>query len=137
MAGVTIGLDQLVTVALVAGAAGVGFWRGSAPYRKMARTIGDFIEDWNGVRDRPGVPGRLGVMERLENHDVMLTALAGELRYNGGGSTKDAVRRIETTQRVLKHSLEELSAVVRGGVVVLPTAAPDPSNGQLRQELTP
>lgn len=56
------------TVAAVAGSlvAVLGFVLVVGPkvYR-VSRRVLDFLEDWNGREDRPGVPGRPGVIAQL------------------------------------------------------------------------
>ncbi len=56
--------------------------------RRIARTVDDFAEDWNGTPERRGVPARPGVMERLGR-------IEHELHPNSGLSLRDAVNRIE------------------------------------------
>lgn len=56
--------------------------------RPMVRRTSNFLDDWDGVPDRPGVKGRPGVMMRLEQ-------IEGQLRPNGGTSLHDTVNRIE------------------------------------------
>jgi hypothetical protein len=53
-----------------------------------------FLEDFNGIDDRPGVPGRKGVLERL-------AVIEAELSYNSGSTVKDAVRRIDVNVKAL------------------------------------
>ncbi|MFJ2115366.1 hypothetical protein ACIOEX_26310, partial [Streptomyces sp. NPDC087850] len=66
--------------------------------RRLGRTIGtvdDFITDWNGVDERPGVPERKGVMLRLDGIGERLTAVEHELHPNSGASLRDAVDRVD------------------------------------------
>ena len=42
--------------------------------RPTARRIEEFLDDWQGEADRPGVPGRLGVMARLQSLEDGQTA---------------------------------------------------------------
>ena len=58
------------------------------------------MEDWFGEEDRPGVPGRDGVMQRLLNIEL-------EVKPNGGGSIKDAVNRIEAKVQKVDKRLED------------------------------
>lgn len=60
-------------------------WRG---VRRILQAVEDFTEDWNGTPARPGVPGRAGVMERLDK-------IEHELYPNSGSSLRDAVNRVE------------------------------------------
>lgn len=59
------------------------------------RLIAEFLEDWRGEPSRPGVPGRAGVLERLEALESATATIRAEVTPNGGGSIKDAVRRID------------------------------------------
>lgn len=61
--------DQILS--LLAGATLTGVaaaWRNRGRISRlddMVAKFADFYDDWNGVADRPGVPGRKGVMVRL------------------------------------------------------------------------
>lgn len=68
--------------------------------KKWMSTWENFMDDWFGEQERPGVPGRQGVMERLHNIEL-------EVKPNGGGSMKDAVNRIETSLRQIDSRLED------------------------------
>jgi hypothetical protein len=86
------------------------FWLDNSPYligaavviiagalaiKKMApgiRRVVHLVDDLTGEPERPGVPGRPGVMERLHQLD----ARTAELSPNGGESIKDRVTRIDT-----------------------------------------
>jgi hypothetical protein len=56
--------------------------------RRMFDKVDEFIDDWRGTPARPGVSGRSGVMERLDN-------IEHQLKPNSGESLRDAVNRIE------------------------------------------
>ena len=79
--------DALVVVGLLAGAE--EFFRRTykvlAEIRDRGRARDD---DWYGTPSRPGVPGRKGVMERLE-------VIEHEVTPNSSSSMKDAINRIE------------------------------------------
>jgi hypothetical protein len=62
-----------------------------------------FLRDWSGEEERPGHPATPGVMERLQK-------IEKELQHNGGSSIKDAVRRIEATQKKILVRLDEGNA---------------------------
>lgn len=69
---------------------------------RVARRITHFADDWFGEAQRPGVPGRPGVMEQLqtlathsERTDQRLDAIEHELKPNSGKSLRDAVNRVE------------------------------------------
>lgn len=70
--------------------------------RFLRRTV-HFFDDWFGEPERDGVPGRAGVMRRLqlidehgERTDTRLDAIEHQLTPNSGTSLHDAVTRIET-----------------------------------------
>ena len=56
-------LSALVGIMAIAGGASFGSFR---VLRRFERKFGEFQQDWNGTAERPGVPRRAGVMERLE-----------------------------------------------------------------------
>lgn len=87
-----IPLDQAVIwcAAIVAVAGGLALvWRLLRGVRRFTARIAEFLDDWTGVENRPGVPGRRGVMERLE-------WVEHELKPNSGQSLRDSVDRIES-----------------------------------------
>lgn len=89
--GVT-GVDTLVvwSLAITAILGGIALvWRA---VRRIARTVDEFAEDWNGTPPRRGVPARPGVMERLDR-------IEHELHPNSGSSLRDAVDRVEQSVR--------------------------------------
>lgn len=79
-------IDTLIVVTIIGGAAAV-LRKPITAVRRVFRFLDNFRDDWDGVPDRPGVPGRSGVMVRLK-------AIEAEVRPNGGGSIKDAVNAI-------------------------------------------
>ncbi|SOB83126.1 hypothetical protein [Streptomyces sp. 1331.2] len=87
-------------VVTVAGAAGL-LWRTTRSARRLAQRVEDFVDDWQGTADRPGVPGRAGVMTRLDQIEHKLAAVQHELHPNSGGSLRDAVDRVD--QRTARH----------------------------------
>lgn len=87
--------DTLPTLGYVAGAlVSLGIiWRYViAPVSRAIVGLHRFLDDWTGQPPRPGYPPVPGVMEQL-------ATVRNEVTYNGGGSIKDAVRRIESTQK--------------------------------------
>jgi hypothetical protein len=75
-----------VTVAVAGGLAALArFTRGA---RRFIRRSEQFWEDWQGTEERPGVPARPGVMERLDR-------IEHELHPNSGQSMRDVINRIE------------------------------------------
>ncbi|MFD0772657.1 hypothetical protein ACFQZ2_01830 [Streptomonospora algeriensis] len=61
----------------------------------FARRIGHFLDDVSGEPERPGVPARPGLMERVAAIEDRLGHVEHEVQTNQGGSLKDAVRRTE------------------------------------------
>lgn len=94
-------LDWLLLAAAVVTALGTG-WK--VLYDRVApvyRKIDNFLDDWSGQPERPGVPRQSGVMERLS-----------QLEHNGGASIKDSVTRIEMK---LDDHIAESSKVMAEG----------------------
>lgn len=87
----------------VGGALGV-LWKIISPIIKQVKKLVDelsrFTTDWFGEEATPGRDRIPGVMERLNNID-------GELKHNGGSTMKDAVKRIEQTQKKIIERLDE------------------------------
>lgn len=59
------------------------------------RSLTDFLGDWAGERERPGVPRVPGVMERLRDLETGQSQIVKQVNNNGGSSLKDAVDRVE------------------------------------------
>jgi hypothetical protein len=99
------GLDTLViwvAALTVLGTAVAAVWRWSRGVRRIGRRFEEFADDWQGTEERPGVPSRPGVMERLACFDTRLhsldSRLAGvehQMRPNSGSSMRDAIDRVE------------------------------------------
>ncbi|MEU0084883.1 hypothetical protein [Streptomyces sp. NPDC006274] len=70
-------------------------WRLVRGVRRIAIRVDDFVDDWNGRPARPGVPGRAGVMERLDGIEARVTSIEHEVRPNSGLSMRDAVDRVD------------------------------------------
>lgn len=83
----TILLTWLTCLATLIGG-GLAMWR-------WGRRILLMVDDFNGTQERPGVPARPGVMERLSTLDMRVDAVHTEVNYNHGTTIKDAVARIE------------------------------------------
>ncbi|MFD6128583.1 hypothetical protein ACFWC2_14715 [Streptomyces diastaticus] len=93
------GIDALDVVLVWAGALTVlgglvaAGWRGVRGALRLAGRVDDFMDDWAGQEERPGVPGRPGVMERVGAIEARLHRVEHELYPNSGGSLRDAVDR--------------------------------------------
>ena len=82
-------IDVFAVIAVV-----VGGLAAAAKATRVLKQFGDTLDDWRGEPERPGVPGRPGVMTRLAK-------IEAELRPNHGSSLRDAVNRIEAAvQRI-------------------------------------
>lgn len=76
----------------------VRVWQG---VRRIVDRVDDLADDWNGTPERPGVPGRLGVMARLHRIEERVQAVEHELQPNSGTSLRDAVDRVDRRTRTL------------------------------------
>lgn len=85
---------QLVGIAAVLSALGV-LIRLARKAWPILRRVSHFADDWFGEPDRDGVPGRPGVMKRLQTVDQRLDTIEHELKPNSGQSLRDAVDRVE------------------------------------------
>ncbi|GAA2321345.1 hypothetical protein GCM10010149_87950 [Nonomuraea roseoviolacea subsp. roseoviolacea] len=84
------------------GAAVVVLVKGLALVVRWVKRLNEFLDDWNGEPERPGVPARLGVMTRLEQMETKMQ----ELEPNHGGSIKDAVGRIDANLDQLRKDFD-------------------------------
>lgn len=99
-------------IAAIAVAFGIAVYK-ATPW---LRRIGHFLDDWNGEEDRPGHPGRPGLMARvagLERGQSVIVEAVGELQPNHGGSLNDAIRRIEedTAKTVGRTVLPQVATI--------------------------
>lgn len=72
------GFDLVIAWCLGIGAVvGVGTlaFRALRRGRRLLRMVDAFADDWQGTEDRPGVPGRPGVMKRLCGIEQRLTGV--------------------------------------------------------------
>ena len=106
---ITLDVGQLIAVAVAI----VSFISGAVvttrkltrPLLEMARDWRLFRSDWYGVAPRPGFPGHAGMGERVAQAELDISSIRGELQANGGGSLRDAIRRIELQLRLTsQHS---------------------------------
>ena len=82
--GATLLMDLVITVAAILSALAV-IWRMVVkPMRLLADRHGEFLDDWQGVPARPGVPERVGVMAHLALHDDVLALASGDHREPDG-----------------------------------------------------
>ena len=109
-------ITAVVSFAVGVGAAAITFWaRVGRPIKRLFDFLEEFRGDWSGVPDRPGVPGRHGVMLRL-------ASIEHELKTNGGESLRDAVKATQTDVAEIRAQVQQAT------VIALPVAA-QPANG--------
>ncbi|MFD3612404.1 hypothetical protein ACFWXA_30920 [Streptomyces atroolivaceus] len=84
---------------VLAGVAGV-LWRVGRGLARTAGRMDQFMDDWYGEPQRPGVPARPGVLERVSGIEDRVGGIEDriggvehELHPNDGGSLRDAVDR--------------------------------------------
>ena len=73
-----------------------------APAVRMVNAVRHFLEDWNGQPERPGHDRVPGVVEQIRT-------VRAEVTPNGGGSMKDALRRVEDKLDGLEQRAEQLT----------------------------
>ncbi|MCX4986923.1 hypothetical protein [Streptomyces sp. NBC_00572] len=78
-------------VASVVLAVVAGVWRVLRGLLHLGGRVNEFMDDWAGEPERPGVPARPGVMERVSGIEERLSRVEHELYPNSGGSLRDAV----------------------------------------------
>lgn len=66
-------------------------WRAVRGALHLGRRVHQVIDDWYGEEERPGVPGRAGLMERVGGIEERLSRVEHELYPNSGESLRDAV----------------------------------------------
>lgn len=104
--------------------------------RPPTKGIEHFLEDWNGEPERPGVPPRLGMMQRVANIEIsqrttathqtksdlwfekygpIIDSMQHELHPNSGSSMADAVNR---TEKQLGEHIAACPALAQTNVTV-------------------
>ncbi len=106
MTQITIG-EVAAGVGLVS--AVVGFFAKVMP---LLRRTGHFLDDWFGEEARDGQPARPGVTARLTQIEAEQSRVRREVEHNGGGSLKDAVRRVEREQATQAAALATLNQLL-------------------------
>ncbi len=77
-----------------AAASGLGYFVNK--FLKLFKTWFQFIQDWNGTEDTPGVVERLAIgSHRFEALEEEIKVIKAELFNNHGTSLRDAIDRIE------------------------------------------
>lgn len=82
----------------LAAAVGALAWKAVRGTLRLGGKIEQFIDDWNGEEERPGVPARPGVMERVGGIEDRMTGIEDrvarveeQMNPNHGSSLRDAV----------------------------------------------
>ncbi|MXM67086.1 hypothetical protein GR925_27565 [Streptomyces sp. HUCO-GS316] len=82
---------------------GTGVWRVGRVLVRLTKGVEQYLTDWYGEPDRPGVPARPGVLVRLQRAEEGLAGigerlgrLEHEMQPNSGASLRDAVDRVNT-----------------------------------------
>ena len=79
-------------------------------FRELGRRLDMFWGDWFGQEDRPGVPGRPGVMTQLADQRQQLadqSAALGEM-HDSWSSLRDRLRKVETDLLSVREQLRWL-----------------------------
>lgn len=120
----SITVGDIVTTLIAFGIVLGALWGMTRPVRRTAKGFEQFLEDWNGVPERPGfdaipgVPERLRVLERNARSDrQLLETINHELHPNSGGSMRDQLDKARTEMdrlaRQMDGRMHELGRVVQ------------------------
>jgi len=82
------------------------------PMRLFMSRAETFWSDWAGVEDRPGVPGRRGMMERMANNELAVAIISHEVQTNSGGSLKDAVKSTQSAVAALQRQMDQATLIM-------------------------
>lgn len=120
---VVAGLSTTTGLAITATAAAVKAYKRLKPIAELTGIAGalkQIVEDHHGVPDRPGVPGRLGIMPAIAEVREDVTEMRTDL-----GDVKKDVKRLDDGQ---KHTHRQNEAQTRRLAVVERTiqARPEP-----------
>lgn len=74
------------------------------PAGRFLKGLRTFLEDWNGEPDRPGVPGRPGVMAYIQDLRRRVATIEHEMHPNSGRSLRD---RVDATHALLEERLPD------------------------------
>jgi hypothetical protein len=89
-------------IALIVAVTGCVAFLGRKLWRGFQRTE-NFLDDWGGHPERPGVPARPGVMERLQTVETMLGEVRGQIFPNGGTSMRDDLNAVRSDVAEIKQ----------------------------------
>ena len=111
--------DFLTWSAIIGVIAGFLAWvrKRTKPVWEQFKTV---LQDWNGVPDRPGVPGRRGVMPQLADVRQQMDEIrmiATEARYhsmpNGGNSAYDKLsQKLDQNREDVQAVQSDVSALI-------------------------
>jgi len=89
-------------------AIGTGVWRVMRVLVRLVKGVEQYLTDWYGEPERPGVPPRPGVLVRLQRAEEGLLGigerlgrLEHEMQPNSGASLRDAVDRVNAALALL------------------------------------
>jgi hypothetical protein len=109
----SISVGSIVGTLLAFSATIGALWLMTRPLRNTAKGFEQFLEDWNGVPERPGfdaipgVPERLRVLERNARADrELLERIDHELHPNSGGSLRDQVNKSRDDIDAIRRNVE-------------------------------
>lgn len=97
-------------------------------FRQFGRRMDLFWGDWFGVEERPGVPGRPGVMTQLADQRQQLAdqgAALGEM-HDSWSSLRDRLRKVETDLLSVREQIRWLMSLAGKST---PTNTPDDTGG--------
>jgi hypothetical protein len=82
------------------------------PMRVFMSRAETFWSDWSGVADRPGVPGRPGMMVRMASNEAAVAEIRHEVQTNNGGSLRDAVNGTQAAVVELRRQMDVATLIM-------------------------
>lgn len=98
-------------LALISAVVAAGAWALRTSWRYGTKIV-RFLDDFLGVPEHDGIPGRLGIPARLAKVETLIEQVAAETKPNGGTSIKDVLHKTAADVSDMKQSLSRMDGQV-------------------------